>query len=129
MNSTAVTAGIRVEVRPEFQETHSEADSDYFVFSYTVRIVNTNPYPVKLISRKWHVFDSIFQHSEVEGAGVVGEQPELNEGEEFKYTSACNLFSDIGYMKGNYIFLNLNTGKTFTVDIPQFYLIPPHRKN
>ncbi len=96
---------------------------------YEITVINQNDYPVQLKRRQWYIFDSIGDHREVEGEGVVGETPIIQPGEKFIYNSGCNLTTDIGKMVGHYTMRNLNTSTDFTVDIPEFHLISPGKLN
>lgn len=119
---TLTTLGVQVSVKTRFNEILSNPLESNFFFNYDVELVNHNPFPVQLLTREWYVFDSLSESQYVNGMGVVGEQPVLNPGEKFRYTSGCELFSEIGYMKGFYSFKVLETSRLFDVSVPQFML-------
>lgn len=99
------------------------------MFSYKITIENQNPYSVKLLRRHWYIFDSLGDYHEVEGEGVVGLLPIIEPMSFFRYTSGCNLKSDIGRMHGHYTMLNQANMKQFKVSIPPFELIAPFKSN
>jgi ApaG protein len=84
---------------------------------------------VQLQRRFWNIFDSISERREVEGAGVVGQQPILRPGEVYEYESACNLKSEFGKMDGTYTFERIADGEKFNVVIPEFRMVVPYRLN
>lgn len=129
MQTTQVTLGISITVETTFQSEHSNAERGHFLFSYHVHIENQSDYTVQLISRHWEIFDSIGEQTEVDGAGVIGEQPVLGSGESFDYESACSLSTDIGKMKGYYLMERQLDKARFKVAIPEFELIVPQRLN
>ncbi len=99
------------------------------MFAYRISIENNNSFAIKLISRHWYIFDSNGEHREVEGEGVVGQQPILRAGESFQYSSGCNLRTEIGKMHGTYTVENLNKKSMFTVNIPSFQMVVPTKYN
>jgi ApaG protein len=82
-----------------------------------------------LIHRHWHIFDAGFTQREVNGEGVVGQQPVLEPGQSHKYVSGCNLKSGIGKMLGTYEMERVVDGAKFSVNIPEFTMIAPLRLN
>jgi ApaG protein len=126
---TAVTEGIKVSVRTAYQNTHSNPAASHFFFSYTITIENQSDYTVKLLRRHWNIFDSNGQYREVEGPGVVGQNPVLEPGESYEYTSGCNLKTDVGKMEGTYLMQREVDQSTFQVEIPAFIMITPQRLN
>lgn len=119
---TLTTLGVQVSVKTRFNENLSNPLQSEFFFNYDIEMKNQNPYPVQLLTREWYIFDSLNDAQYVSGSGVVGEQPVLNPGETFRYTSGCELFSEIGFMRGFYTFKVLETGRLFDVSVPQFML-------
>ena len=79
-------------------------------------------------NRYWKIIDSNGIQQEVRGEGVVGEQPILNPGEKFEYTSGTPLTTSSGFMEGTYEMQNDN-GDKFDVQIPQFSLDNPFEYN
>lgn len=121
---SAVTRSIRIEVEPTYLEEQSEPEHDYYVWAYTVQIENRSGETVQLRARYWQITDSMGRVHEVQGAGVVGEQPVLKPGETFQYTSGTPLSTPSGIMVGNYRMVT-DEGETFEVDIPPFALECP----
>lgn len=111
-----------MSVDPKFDGDINDAQSVKFVFTYTITVHNSLSYTVKLLSRKWDIFDSVGKHHIVEGEGVVGLQPEIAPGESFTYSSWCPLDSNLGTMEGKYLMQNPITGATFEITIPRFEL-------
>ena len=118
------TKGIRVAVRPSFSLARSEPAEGTYVFSYLVRVLNVGDDAAQLILRHWHIHDAAGEDSEVEGEGVVGEQPLLHPDEGHEYRSYCVLRSPLGYMEGDYTFQR-SDGTRFKVSIPRFMLQAP----
>ena len=115
------TNGIRVTVRPVYLKEQSEPAARHFVFAYFVRIENVGSVPAQLVSRRWLIHDSIGEDTEVEGEGVVGEQPTIATGNVHEYQSFCILKSGEGFMEGHYNFLSAD-GNDFQAEIPRFIL-------
>lgn len=113
--------GIRITVRPAFVPAHSRQEEDQYVFAYHVRIENIGPLPVQLLTRRWLIHDSIGEVTEVEGEGVVGEQPLIGPGRVHEYQSFAILKSAKGWMEGEYGFERPD-GTRFAAQIPRFEL-------
>jgi ApaG protein len=122
---TAITKEIQVSVNTFYSEVYSRPLDDFHLFSYEITIVNNSPYAVKLMRRHWFIVDSHLVKTEVEGEGVVGEQPEIESGESYTYNSACNITSKIGKMYGTYLFKRMLDDSEFEVEIPEFKLTVP----
>ncbi|MDH3845658.1 MAG: Co2+/Mg2+ efflux protein ApaG, partial [Myxococcales bacterium] len=101
-SSSAETRGVLVEVQSYYLEEQSHPASRRFVFAYTITITNNGNEVVQLRSRRWIITDGLGDLEEVEGPGVVGEQPVLRYGESFRYTSGAILTTERGTMKGTY---------------------------
>lgn len=127
--ATCVTHGIRISAHAEYQELYSRPEQRNYFFSYRIRIENNSEYTVQLLRRHWHIFDSSGTRHEVEGEGVIGQQPVLRPGESYEYESACNLNSEIGNMTGSYTFMREADGGQFEVKIPRFELVTYWRQN
>ncbi len=127
--ATRVTHGIKISVVSEYQDLYSRPEQHQYYFSYHIRIENTSDYTVQLLRRHWHIFDAAGTGQEVEGEGVVGQQPVLKPGDVYEYESACNLNSEIGSMHGTYLFVRSADGGNFEVQIPRFELITTFRLN
>lgn len=123
------THQIRISVVPKYEEQHSNPSIGKFIYSYHITIDNLSTDSVKLLSRHWHILDSIQVKREVKGLGVIGLQPELAPGETFSYTSWCPLHSPIGKMYGLFTFLNNTTKEQFDVTIPEFILVSDFKLN
>lgn len=115
------TNGIRITVRPVYLREQSEPAARHFVFAYFVRIENVGSHDAQLISRRWLIHDSIGEDTEVEGEGVVGEQPTITPGNVHEYQSFCILKSSEGYMEGHYNFVRPDSS-SFQAAIPRFIL-------
>ena len=113
-----------VSVRPQFVPEHSRPDEDKFLFAYTVTIRNTGDVAAQLISRHWIITDANNKIEEVQGLGVVGEQPFLKPGESFEYTSGTAIATPVGAMKGSYQMV-AEDGTSFEAEIPEFILAVP----
>jgi len=119
---------IRVEVRPEYAEEHSDAEQQHYVFIYHIAIKNEGAVGVQLISRHWIITDGDGRVQQVKGDGVVGEQPHLPPGSEHRYNSFCVLQSPIGCMQGSYQMLAAD-GTRFDAQIAPFSLAVPGSLN
>jgi ApaG protein len=126
--STAVTSGIRVQVRSEFRADRSAPSANRYLFTYTVRISNEGREPAKLVSRHWIITDAGGETEEVVGDGVVGQQPRLKSGEAFEYTSFCVLKTPHGSMHGTYQMVR-DDGSSFEARIAPFSLVTPGALN
>jgi len=126
---TETTEGIKVSVTPDFEGRFSTNKGMYFFFRYKVTIENKSKETVQLVQRHWHIFDSLDKFSEVEGLGVVGEQPVLAPGASHTYTSGCYLRSNLGSMDGSYMMKRCNGKGHIEVLIPRFNLIAPFTLN
>ena len=118
---------IRVHVETSYVAEQSDPAKPRFVFAYTITIRNEGQVPARLLTRHWIITDANGKVQEVKGEGVVGVQPVLNPGEKYQYVSGCNLRTEIGKMHGTYTMENLNTKKTFDVNIPTFEMIVPFK--
>ena len=117
------TSGIQISVSTVLNEDISIIDQGRFFYNYHISIVNTNPFPVRLLRRHWEIYDSLHPLRFVDGDGVVGLSPLLHSGERFAYSSGCDLYSEIGNMSGYYVFQRLDTLEEIKVVIPKFDLI------
>ena len=110
-----------VEVSPQYLPDQSAPEDDLYVFAYTITVTNTGDVAAQLISRTWNVNDSNGHTEKVKGLGVVGQQPLLQPGQAFEYTSGTRLRTPTGTMHGSY-FCVAEDGEKFDVDIPMFVL-------
>ncbi len=122
----AITRDIRVVVEPIYLEEQSEPDDNRYVWAYTIQIENHGQDTVQLRTRYWRITDSTGNTQEVRGVGVVGEQPVLQPGESFEYTSGAPLGTPTGFMSGFYQMQN-EDGEMFNVEIPTFSLDSPYQ--
>ena len=118
-----ITSEIKVTVLPEYDAKNSFPSDNRFVFRYNITIENLSPHPVKLLKRKWLIYDVGFGFTEVSGDGVIGLTPEIGVGEEFKYFSNVMIRSGVGNMTGRYYCINTETGEALEIDIPKFNLM------
>ena len=123
--SEAVTQGIRVRVKAQYDPGRSSPQQNQWFFLYTVQIANESPVTVQLLSRHWIITDATGHVEEVRGPGVVGEQPVLAPGQSFEYTSGCPLTTPFGSMHGTYQMVT-SQGERLDVDIAGFTLSEPH---
>ena len=116
---------ITVTVSPQYLPDQSAPEIGQFTFAYTVRITNTGNVAAQLISRHWIIDESGGRRIEVKGLGVVGQQPLLQAGEAFEYTSGTPLGSPTGTMRGSYFFV-AEDGERFDVPVEEFLLARPN---
>ncbi len=122
----ATTRRIRVRVRAVYLDDQSDPDEGRYVWAYRVAIENHGRETVQLLRRTWHITDATGHTKRVHGEGVVGEQPVLEPGEAFEYTSGTPLPQPSGFMVGTYHMLATSSGEAFDVAIPAFSLDSPH---
>lgn len=118
------TNGIIIRAEPSFLEGESTADR--FVWAYTIEIENCSNRSVQLLRRHWRITDAHGRTQEVHGDGVIGEQPVIEPGEAFSYSSFCPLAAPSGWMAGEYDMADLETGDVFAAAIPPFALDGPN---
>ncbi len=123
----ATTRDVRVSVRSFFLADQSRPDDAHFVWAYRVRIENGGREAVQLLRRTWQITDARGRTQHVHGPGVVGEQPILEPGESFEYTSGTPLETPSGFMVGAYHMVVASSGENFDVAIPAFSLDSPHQ--
>jgi len=121
------TRNVRVSVRSFFLADQSQPDDNHFVWAYNVRIENLGTSAVRLLRRTWQITDARGRTQHVHGEGVIGEQPTLEPGEHFEYTSGTPLDTPSGFMVGAYHMIFPSTGENFDVAIPAFSLDSPHQ--
>ncbi|MEM8559156.1 MAG: Co2+/Mg2+ efflux protein ApaG [Bacteroidota bacterium] len=117
----ATTEGITIAVRPVYLDGESDAMVVRFVFAYFVRIENDGLGEVQLLRRHWIITDETGKRTEVEGEGVVGQQPVLQPGDVHEYQSFCVLETFTGTMEGTYL-MQRESGERFRAQIPRFHL-------
>lgn len=119
------TNSIKVNVEPFYLDDQSEPEKNYYVWAYQIKIENLGDHRVKLKNRHWTITDAYGRIHEVKGEGVVGEQPELNPGESFEYTSGTPLDTPSGIMSGTYEMI-ADDGSVMDIVIPAFSLDSPY---
>ena len=115
---------ITVNAAPQFIADQSDAAADRYVFAYTITIENSGTVPAQLISRHWIITDANSRIQEVRGLGVIGQQPLLQPGESFEYTSGCQLDTAVGTMRGSFQ-MTAEDGTQFEAKIDEFTLSIP----
>ena len=115
---------LRIQVATQYVDDQSEPDIDRYVFAYTITIKNLSNIPTQLLSRHWLITDANGKVQEVSGDGVVGEQPKLDPGETFRYSSGAILETPVGAMQGSYK-MQADDGIDFDAPIPPFTLAVP----
>lgn len=115
---------IQVDVKTTYVDEQSVPDDDRYVFAYTIEIRNTGSVAAQLLSRHWIITDANGKVQEVRGEGVVGEQPHLDPGEGFRYTSAAMIETPVGAMHGSYQMV-ADDGVEFEAEIAAFSLAVP----
>lgn len=121
------TQSITVSVEAFYLDEQSDPEDAHFVWAYHVRIENNGQETVQLLTRHWRITDSLGNIQEVQGDGVVGEQPVLSPGQSFEYTSGTPLSTPSGIMVGTYQ-METGAGNRFDVKIPAFSLDSPHQE-
>jgi ApaG protein len=122
--SEAVTDGLRVLVQAAYSPEHSQPSTNHWFFLYTITISNEGSETCQLVSRHWIIRDATGKVEEVRGPGVVGEQPVLEPGDQFEYTSGCPLSTPFGSMEGTYQMVT-EGGSHFDAEIARFELREP----
>jgi ApaG protein len=124
-----VTQGVKVSVETFYQPDQSRPLEGEYMFAYRITIENHNRYPVRLLRRHWHIFDSDATRREVKGDGVIGVQPVIQPGDRYQYISGCNLRTELGRMYGSYAMMDMDTHREFEVKIPVFLMTVPFKLN
>ena len=124
-SSEAVTRGVRVRVKSQYDPSRSRPNQQQWFFLYTIQISNEGAETVQLLSRHWIITDANGKVEEVRGPGVVGEQPILATGQSFEYTSGCPLTTPFGTMHGTYQ-MSTSSSARFDAQIAPFTLSEPH---
>jgi len=124
----SITRDIRIRVAPRYIPERSDPRRNHWFFAYTVDITNLGGTTVTLMAREWVITDAMGQEQVVRGPGVVGEQPTLEPGQTFRYTSACPLPTSLGTMHGHYDMVTAD-GDTFEATIARFTLVDPDSLN
>ncbi len=123
-----VTKGVEIRVVTAFSRQDSNILNERFVFRYHVTITNKNPFAIRLLKRKWQIFDSVGTINIVQGDGVIGKTPRIEPGQSYEYSSWSHIKTEVGEMQGTYL-MEKDTGENFWVAIPVFQLIYPGKLN
>lgn len=123
----AESHGFTVRVRPTYLSEHSDPDEHRFVWAYAIEILNRGEAPAQLVSRHWTITDANGRVEVVKGPGVVGEQPTIQPGKSYSYSSGCPLTTSSGTMVGSYQMVS-ETGERFEIAIPAFSLDLPQSR-
>ncbi|MBR9866541.1 MAG: Co2+/Mg2+ efflux protein ApaG [Oceanospirillales bacterium] len=120
-----VSHNIAIHVETAYLPEQSDPEKKRYVFSYHITITNNDPQPVQLLRRHWRIVDGDEQAQEVEGEGVIGEQPVIEPQQSYSYTSGTVLGTRVGSMQGHYL-MKTSDGETFNADIEPFTLALPN---
>jgi ApaG protein len=123
--SDTLTRGIRIQVQSQYLSDRSSPRDSQYLFAYHVRISNEGSETAQLVSREWIITSAEGEVERVKGPGVVGEQPVLEPGTSFEYTSYCPLKTAVGSMHGSYQMVTAG-GEKFDAQITPFTLAAPH---
>lgn len=124
-----LSMGVQVSVETYYQPDYSNPVNNEYMFAYRIMIENHNDFTLQVLRREWKIFDSNGEYRDVEGEGVVGQQPVIESGKSFQYVSGCNLKTEMGKMSGKYAVENNDTKEVFFVNIPSFDMIVPFKMN
>lgn len=116
---------IEIEVNTQYLQEQSDPVSGRYAFAYTIGITNLGEETITLVNRHWRITDDNNRVEEVKGPGVVGQQPEIEPGQSFQYSSGAIIGTETGTMEGSYEMVAAN-GDKFLATIPAFLLAPPH---
>jgi len=125
----AITKGIKITVQTQYVESHSRPMQNHFAHAYQITIENQSSEIVQLLRRHWFIQDAMGTIREVEGEGVIGEQPVLSPGQTHQYTSWCPMSTTVGKMYGHFTMQYAKNRELFKVQVPEFALIAPAKLN
>ena len=118
------TYGVTVTVMPVYIDERSNPQNSEYFWAYRVAIENNSVRTLQLMTRYWYITDSNGRIDEVRGDGVIGEQPFIENGQEYSYPSGCPLTAPSGIMVGHYTMQN-DQGSQLEIAIPAFSLDLP----
>lgn len=118
------TSPIKVTVKTTYAPEQSRPHDNRYVYTYTITIKNIGDQAAQLMNRHWIISDANEKIQEVQGEGVVGQQPRLAPGDNYTYTSGVILETQFGTMRGSYE-MKTDLGDLFEAPIPAFALVPP----
>tara|TARA_Y100000590_G_scaffold71174_1_gene78138 strand:- start:13253 stop:13642 length:390 start_codon:yes stop_codon:yes gene_type:complete len=124
----AISHDFHVSAISRYIPERSNPNNSIFFFAYWITITNKSENSAQLINRYWKITDADGRINEINGSGVIGEQPYLKPGKSFEYNSFCPLPTEFGFMEGYYD-MNNKKQKIFQIKIPQFRLSKPHSAN
>ncbi|MEO8444727.1 MAG: Co2+/Mg2+ efflux protein ApaG [Gammaproteobacteria bacterium] len=124
MNKPATKTSIQIAVDTLYLPDQSEPDGERYVFAYTITIRNTGSLPARLVNRHWIITDANGKVQDVQGDGVVGEQPHILPGQQHRYSSGAVIETPVGTMEGSYG-MRTDDGALFRAEIPRFRLAVP----
>lgn len=122
----SITGEVKVTVFPIYLDSQSNPEENHFLWAYHIRIENSSQERIQLKKRHWEITDSLGRKQTVRGGGVVGEEPFIDPGKFYEYTSGTPLTTPSGIMVGTYL-MERSDGETFLVDIPAFSLDSPYQ--
>ena len=117
--------GVDVQVHTQYLSQQSDPAHSSYAFAYTITITNRRDEAVQLLSRYWIITDQNNKVEEVRGNGVVGQQPHIQPGESYQYSSGAVIQTSTGDMRGSYTMISAS-GERFEAPIPLFVLAVPH---
>ena len=126
---TKTTHGIKVSVSTQYEVEASNPALKRYIHSYTIHIENNSHRNVQLMSRYWLIIDGDGSKREVQGDGVIGEQPKFFQGGTHTYSSWCPLTFPVGKMEGHFIMKDLDNDETLTINVPSFNLVASFKDN
>jgi ApaG protein len=124
-----VTQNVEVVAIGIYLPQQSSPANQQYIYAYKIKIINHGNHTVQLLRRKWVITDGLGGIREVEGEGVIGQQPVLAPGQSHEYVSGTDMPTPIGNMQGYYVMRYMHTGETFKVEIPAFTLCTPEHLN
>tara|TARA_B110000438_G_C15728235_1_gene613021 strand:- start:503 stop:874 length:372 start_codon:yes stop_codon:yes gene_type:complete len=119
---------VNIKAKSTYIPSRSNILKSYYFFSYEIKIINKNSFPVKLLSRHWNIKDADGKVEDIFGPGVIGKQPTILPGQYFEYMSYCPIKTPIGFMKGEFRMVD-DKDKEFDVEIKSFRLFVPEILN
>ena len=119
---------VKIKVKSTYIASRSNPIKSYYLFSYEIKIINNNSFPIKLLSRHWNIKDEQGGVEDIYGPGVVGKQPIIEPGKDFEYRSFCPLKTPIGFMRGEFCMID-DKKKEFDIEIKTFKLSVPEISN
>ena len=120
---------IKITAKSSFLKDKSRVQESIYFFMYKITILNNSDKKIQLINRHWHISDANKNTQVIDGEGVIGKQPILNNGDSFQYTSFCPIKTEFGTMSGYYTFKEVDTGELYKGIIPKFILVSPTQVN